>query len=84
MLHERLQLFDHHLPVGVGLAAAQPLVFHRRVFVNPMHPGVVDADNHQRLDFAGSDQCVRGFAHAPVVALDERGVRVEQVLAVLQ
>ena len=82
-IDERLQLFDQHLAVGIGLAAAEAFVLDRRVFIDAMLAGVVDADDDQRLDLAGEGELVRGLAHSPVVAFAERRLRIEEVLAIL-
>ena len=71
------------LSIGVRVAAAEPFVFDRGVLIDPFVAGVVNADDDQRLNGAGLDQRIRGFAHAPVVSLDKRGLGIEQVLAIL-
>ena len=82
--HEGLEFLDQHLTVGAGTAATQPPVFDVGVLVDALHPSVVDSDNHKRFDLARFDQRICRLAHPPVVALDERGFRVEQVLAIVQ
>ena len=81
---ERLQLFDQHLAIGVGVTATQPTVFERRVLVDAFGSGVVDADDHHRFNFTRGDHAVGSFANPPVIAFDERGFGVEEVLAVVQ
>src|SRR5215469_6036599 len=78
------QLIDNHLSVGVSFAASEPFVLDRGVLVDALNSGVINADDHQRLDFTGGDHGVSRFADAPIVALDEGRLRVKQVLAVVQ
>src|SRR5580658_445894 len=45
---------------------------------------VVDADNHQRLHFAGADRLVGLLANLPGASGDKRSARIEEILSVLQ
>jgi hypothetical protein len=80
---ERLQLLDDEPPVVVGPAAAQPGVRGGGVLVNPLGTRVGDADDDEGRERTRLDERVGRLAHAPVLPRDVRGVRVEQVLAVV-
>ncbi len=80
---EGLQLFHQHAAIGIRLSAAETLVFDRRVLIDSLNPRVVNANDDQRLNRTGLDQRIRGFPHAPIVSLDERGLGIKEVLAIL-
>ena len=67
-----------------GLASAHAPVAFMGVFGETAVAGIVDADDNEGLDFAGFNGGVGVFADFPGAAGEERGARVEEVLAILQ
>ena len=78
------QFFGQQTTVGCGLAAAHLPVAFVRVLGQAAVAGVVDADDDERLNFAGLDGFVGVFAHCPSAACDEGSAPVEEVLPVVQ
>jgi glycerate kinase len=66
------------------LAAAHLPVVLVGVFSQPAVARVVNADNNQRLHFAGADGGIGVLANLPGAAGNERSARVEEVLPVLK
>src|SRR5579871_2792491 len=77
------QVLGQEKTVTAGLASATLPVAVVGILRDSALAGVVDADDDQGLHFAGLNRFIGLLAHLPGAAFDERGVGVEQVLAVL-
>jgi len=81
---EGFDLFDEHGGVEAGFAAvAAVCVGGRRVFVDAMSTGVVDADHDKRLDDALADHVFGDLIGMPFLAA-ESGFGIEKILAIVQ
>src|SRR6478672_8172397 len=75
---ERLDLLDDHAAILVGLAPSLLRHLRRRVLVDAVLAGIVDADNDQWLDLPTLDQRLRCLVDVPLLA--DRRRLVEDVL----
>ena len=67
----------------VSLAAAHTEIFRGSVLVNAVSARVIDTYDDEGFDLVRSDEFVGCLAHSPVIALDKRCLRIEEILSVL-
>jgi len=83
-VYEGFELLDEDAPVAAAFASAHAEVAGGGVFGHTAEAGVGDADEDDGFNLAGESKIVRGGPRSPGASWDVGGVRVEEVLAVVE